>query len=331
MCVLYLLITEYADTTAQVVGVIGAPTSAGAYAPGQERAPAALRQAGLLHQLRGTGITVIDHGDIPGWRWRPDPARPYAQNLEAVVEGARAVEASVRAARSADEFVLVLGGDCTVELGTVAGHLPQDGRIGLIYFDVHPDLNVPSSERDGALDWMGLAHMLGEELAADELTGFGPRRPLLDNDQVVLFAQDRDQTRPWELQVIERRSLQSIPLEEVAAYPEVAAERALALGTDRWEHILVHLDVDTIDFTDAPLSENTGRNVGLPLETAFRALGGLLQDPRVSALTITELNPDHGESDGSTLKRFVDGLVGCVAGAVRITLAGGETVPMRAD
>jgi len=303
---------------ARVVGVIGAPTSAGAYAPGQERAPRALRQAGLLEALRDRGVTVVDHGDIPSWRWRPDRARPCAQNLEAVVAAARAVERGVRAARSADEFVLVLGGDCTVELGTVAGHLPQNGRIGLVYFDVHPDLNVPSSQRDGALDWMGLAHMLGEELAADELSGFGPRRPLLENDQVVLLAQDRDQTRPWEADVIERRALKSVPLEEVAARPEVAAKLALASGGDRWDHILVHFDVDTIDFTDAPLSENTGRNVGVPLKTAFRALGRLLQHPRVSALTVTELNPDHGEADGSTLDRFVDGLAKCVASAVQI-------------
>lgn len=296
-----------------MLGIVGAPSSAGAFAPGQEKAPAALRQAGLVERLRQAGLVVLDHGDIPVSRWRPDPAQPFAQNQRAVIGSARAVAEHVRAALAGDELVLVLGGDCTVGLGTVAGHLPSEERFALIYFDIHPDLNVPDSERDGALDWMGVAHMLGEERAAPELRAFGPREPLLDDDQVVLFAQGREQSRPWEREVIKRRSLRSIPLEDVAENPEGAAATALEQVAGR--PILVHFDVDTIDFTDAPLSENTGRNEGLSLDTAFRALAGLLRSPRLSALTITELNPDHGEADGSTLDRFIDGLVECLVAA----------------
>jgi arginase len=56
------------------------------------------------------------------------------------------------------------------------------------------------------------------------------------------------------------------------------------------------------------MSENTGRNVGVPLQAALDALATLLDDLRATALTITELNPLHGEADGSTLTRFFDGL-----------------------
>ena len=81
--------------------------------------------------------------------------------------------------------------------------------------------------------------------------------------------------------------------------------------------MLVHFDVDVIDFTDAPLSENTGRNEGLTLDQAFQALRVLLASPNFAALTITELNPDHGEEGGATLDRFVAGLVGALATASR--------------
>jgi hypothetical protein len=64
-----------------------------------------------------------------------------------------------------------------------------------------------------------------------------------------------------------------------------------------------------IDFTDAPLSEHTGRNIGLKHDAAFTALAAVLVDPRVASLTITELNPDHGEPDGSTIGKFADALV----------------------
>ena len=70
----------------------------------------------------------------------------------------------------------------------------------------------------------------------------------------------------------------------------------------------MHFDVEIVDFIDAPLSEDTGRNVGVPLQAALDALATLLGDPRATALPVTELNPLHGEADGSTPTRFDDGL-----------------------
>jgi arginase len=64
---------------------------------------------------------------------------------------------------------LVLGGDCTVELGTVAGAFGHGPSIGLVYIDLDTDLNTPESTADGALDWMGVAHLLGIEGSATEL------------------------------------------------------------------------------------------------------------------------------------------------------------------
>jgi arginase len=294
--------------------VIGVPSSAGAYAPGQEKAPRALRDAGLLAGLKAAGITVVDHGDAEVWRWRPDRTRPYAQNLEAVVACAGETAERVRAAVDAGELALVLGGDCTVGIGTVAGHLPGEGRLGVVYLDMHGDLNTPDSVRDGALDWMGVAHMLGDEDATPELRDLGPRTPLLGGDQIVFLGHRRDQSTAHELEAIESRGLITVPMAAVAADPAAAAGEALAALAE-CERLVVHFDVDCIDFTDAPLSENTGRNIGLAQDAAFTALAAVLLDSRVSALTVTELNPDHGADDGSTLAAFVDRLVAALAGA----------------
>jgi len=67
------------------LAIIGAPSSAGAYAPGQEKAPQALRAAGLLECLQRRGIKVGDGGDVPGFRWRADRANPRAMNADKVV------------------------------------------------------------------------------------------------------------------------------------------------------------------------------------------------------------------------------------------------------
>src|SRR5215218_5967937 len=71
------------------VALLGVPTSAGAFAPGQELAPRELRRAGLVERLRDSGVEVNELGDSEVWRWRPDPASPRAQNLSAVCDVVR--------------------------------------------------------------------------------------------------------------------------------------------------------------------------------------------------------------------------------------------------
>ncbi len=61
--------------------------------------------------------------------------------------------------------------------------------------------------------------------------------------------------------------------------------------------------------TPLGLSENAGRNIGLPLPVVMTALAAAVSSPRFAALTLTEVNPRHGEPDGATLARLVDGLV----------------------
>ena len=207
--------------------VLGVPTSAGAFTPGQERAPAALREAGLVAALRERGLEVRDLGDSPVWRWRPDRERPRAQNLEAVVDISRDTARRVEAALDGDGPLLVLGGDCTIELGVLAGHLSGDASFGLVYFDLHPDLNTPETVTEGTFDWMGMGHALGLDGAARELLEFGPRTPLLQDEQVLFLAYGPEQTRPSELDAMVHRGLARIPVDEVARDPGAAAGRAL--------------------------------------------------------------------------------------------------------
>ncbi len=201
------------------IGVIGVPTSAAAFAPGQEQAPAALREAGLLTSLRSAGARRRDHGDRDVWRWHPDRDNRRAQNLGKVVEIVRDTARRVRGALAEGEVTLVLGGDCTVGIGTVAAHVDAGATVGLVYFDTHADLNVPASVREGALDWMGMAHMLGVDGAAPELIGAGVRVPLLSPDDVLLFGWGPEQATPFERESIESRGIRVVPVGDVAADP----------------------------------------------------------------------------------------------------------------
>jgi arginase len=296
--------------------VIGVPTSAGAFAPGQEQAPRALRKAGLVELLQQAEVEVRDHGDREVWRWRPDRRNPRAQNLGTVVEIVKDTARRVSDSIGDGEVTLVLGGDCTVGIGTVAGNVSAGERVGLVYFDTHADLNVPESVPEGALDWMGMAHMLGEEGAVQELVRAGARVPLLDSDHVLLFAWGPQQATAFEHESIDRHRISAISVDEVAADPERAATRAREAMQGRCDRLLVHFDVDVIDFTDVPLSENCGRNQGLAFDDALRALDVLLRSPRFAGLTITELNPDHAERGARSLEHLVTAVGGSLARAL---------------
>ena len=150
------------------VTVIGAATSAGSHHAGQERAPDALRAAGLIEHLIRAGITVTDHGNVVRETFRVDAGHRPARNLAATVRAAQAVADAVEFAARDGSLVLVLGGDCTITLGVLAGLQRVEPDAGLAYFDGDADLGTPEAG-SGILDAMGIAHLLG--LAETELTG----------------------------------------------------------------------------------------------------------------------------------------------------------------
>jgi arginase len=296
------------------LAVFGAPSGAGACGVGQEEAPAALRAAGIIEALRSVGFAVDDLGDSPLVPWRPDRARPQAQNLEAVVDVVRTTATRVAdALREREQKILVLGGDCTVGIGTIAGVRAAMGDIAVAYFDLHSDLNTPASATDGALDWMALGHMLALDGTEPTLAAAAGNVPLLEPDQVMLFAQGRSHATRFERGEIERLGLARVALEDVRSDPEGAARQALELLGSRSDRYAIHLDLDVVDFTDAPLSEHPSRNTGLKLDEMLRALKILASGPGLVAITLTELNPHNAASDDGLLERFVASFAGAIS------------------
>jgi arginase len=235
-------------------------------------------------------------------------------NAEVAAGVAQAVAGRVAEGLAEGAAILVLGGDCTVELGTVAGASVDSADIGLIYIDLDTDLNTPASVEDGALDWMGVAHLLGLDGTVPVLAGLGPRVPLLRPDQVLLFAADK--STAFERGIIEERGIAEVRLAQVLADPAGAARGVAEGWARRFGRLLVHVDV--LDYLDLPIAENTRRNTGLRFPDLVAVLRELVAAPNWLALTICEVNPDHGELDGSTLRTFNEGLADVLSGAVRL-------------
>ena len=183
----------------------------------------------------------------------------------------------------------------------------------MLYVDRGYDINVPDSTTDGALDWMGMAHALALPGCVDGLVdALGPR-PLLEPDQVAWLGVEDSLATGWERDQASRLGLHRTTSDALAADPATSAGEALAFLPAG--PLVVHFDVDVLDFTDAPLAENTdGRNTGPSLDQAATALAVATRDPRFRGMSVGELNPTRSVGDPDALPRFVATIARVMAG-----------------
>src|ERR1700733_9339121 len=295
------------------ISVVGVPSSAASYAAGQDLAPAALRSAGLLGQLTAAGLEVHDDGDLPHQAWSPDRDHPLAQNAGQATMSVQQLADRLGPLLARGDIALVLGGNCTIALGVVAAlQRLGDGAPGLLYLDRHYDLNTPESTTDGALDWMGLAHALALPGCLATLTGASGRPPLPEPGQVAWLGVEPRLATKWEREQAGRLGLHVTTSQALAADP--AATALAALSQLPAGPLALHLDVDVLDFIDAPLAENTDcRNTGPTLDQVTEALTAAARDQRTRALSIGELNPTRSAGDPEALPRFVTSIARILA------------------
>jgi arginase len=305
-----MMVTEKGVTAMGDWVVIGVPSSAGAHHAGQDRAPDALRAAGLLDRLAAAGESVQDTGNLPEAPFAVDHDHPGARNLPAVARVARQVADAVAAAAGTGRRPLVIGGDCTVTLGVIAGLRRRHPDVGLVYVDGDTDVGLPDDGGSGIFDSMGVSHLLGR--GAPELTGLDGAAPLLDGARLAIVGAD-----PRETDDAGRGYLAGagVSLQEAPAFipdPEGAAARAVAGVAAAGGPVAVHFDVDVIDSGDLPLGNFPHYGSGVRLEHVVACLRVLRAHPSFAGLVLTEVNPTY-DADGSQLGRYVDGLVRALA------------------
>lgn len=288
------------------IGLIGVPSSAGAHGVGQERAPQALRRAGLGTSMERSGIEVIDFGDLPLALYQPRSVNRKQQNLLHVVDVGRRVANRVDEVLQQHLTPVIIGGDCTITLGVLAGYLRHVENLGLVYFDGDIDLTTPATTSSGIFDSMGMAHMIGE--GAEALSHIGSRFPLMPEDHIVLFGFDPLEVQQWQWEALEQRQMACFPVTSFNGQPTEVARNALSHLEQRADVILVHFDVDAIDSADFPLADFPHHNEGQSLSEALACLSIFCSSPKCGGLVLTEVNPDH-DVDGSMLSTFIQLLV----------------------
>jgi arginase family enzyme len=278
------------------LAIIDAPIDCSGAGRGEERAPAALRAAGLLERLRARDAGAVE---VRIRDTRPDPDTGVIGAAE-VRQASTAIASRVREVLEAGDRPLVLGGDCTLLLG-VFDVLPPDS--GLWFVDGHADFFDGESSPTGEAADMDLAI----------LTGHGPPG-LLDRDEAVL-----DPTavvllghRPAELHPdIARENARLDPAIHALTAPEVREGGPAQVGTNAAARLAerpawLHLDLDVLDGDVLP-AVSYPQALGLDWDQVVELVRPLATAPNLLGASVADFNPDC-DTDGTHAAQVVDAL-----------------------
>ncbi|MCS6815935.1 MAG: arginase [Blastocatellia bacterium] len=274
------------------IKIIGVPMDLGANRRGVDMGPSALRIAGLQPRLIQLGYIVEDLGNLPVNI--PEVLRitdPRMKYLAEVADVNRLLADRVEQVVAEGAIPLVLGGDQSISIGTIAGlasHYHRRGeKIGVLWFDAHADMNTPETTPSGNIHGMPYAVSLG--LGVPELTDLKGFRPKLDPSCCVLIGvRDVD---PLERENIRRSGIAVFTMRELDELGMRAVmERAIEIASRGTVGFHVSLDMDFFDPFYAP-----GVGTPVPGGATYReghlAMELIADSQKLLSLEIVEVNP----------------------------------------
>ena len=283
------------------IALIGAPSSAAAFSLGSERAPAALRAAGIIERLQSAGYEVIDHGDCAPRLFADDEEHRRARNLGEIVAGLNDLKLRAELAVKSGALTLVLGGDCAQVIGLLAAARRYHHHLSLLWFDRDADLNTPASTPSGRIDGMVVAHILGR--GAPELVRFWGEPPLVREPDITLFGLER--LDPPEQEYLAKSPMRHYRAGDIQLKGGArAAQEALSHMHAEAHDFVLHLDIDAIAQEDFS-AVNVPGSGGLRFEDVRAALTEFAKHKNLLGLDLAQFNPEK-DPDGSAAKKLVD-------------------------
>ena len=273
------------------VGIVGVPLAYGASMAGVELGPAALRVARLKRRIAQLGYAVRDLGDLPVEQSQITPeAGDKLKHIAEINVACTALAKSVESILAAGELPLVLGGDHSIAIGSLAGfsaHCRAKGLDpGLIWFDAHADMNTPETTPSGNIHGMPLAATFG--FGAPELVNLAGFAPKIDPKFCVhVGARDID---AQERELINRLQVRFITMREIDERGMNACmDEAINIASQARGGYAVTFDVDALDPGDAPGSGTLVRG-GLTYREAHLAMEKIADAGGMRSLEVVEIN-----------------------------------------
>ncbi len=273
------------------VEIVGVPMDLGGNRRGVDMGPSAIRYAGLVAKIESLGVAVRDHGNLHvadrsagHVSDAPRDRRSRAHHVEEIVRVCQELAQRVEAIERAGAMPLVLGGDHSIAMGTLAGIARAGRRPGVIWVDAHGDLNTPDTTPSGNVHGMPFAVAVG--LAGDPFPA-DLRGPVDAKACALVAARELD---AGEKENIARAGITVLTMADIDRLGmAVAMERAIAVGS-RGDGIHLSMDMDALDPLEAP-GVGTPVRGGLTYREAQLAMEMLAATGRLRSLEIAEVNP----------------------------------------
>jgi arginase len=289
------------------VSILGVPLDLGQSRRGVDMGPSAIRYAGLEERLTALGIEVDDRGNIAAELPEIAPVRDEkVRYLPAILASCNILADEVATAVADGSVPLVLGGDHSIAMGTLAGLHRSRGVGGVLWIDAHGDLNRPETSPSGNVHGMPLAAAIG---AAEFPFGGLQSAPWLAPTRVAIVgARSLD---PGEKRLIKEQGISVFTMSDIdrRGIGKVMTEALEVVSGDGY----VHLSFD-MDACDPEIAPGVGTPVrgGLSYREAHLAMELVAESGMVDSVEIVELNPilDHADETARLAVELVASALG---------------------
>lgn len=255
---------------------------------GVDMGPSAIRYAGVVERLERLNYDIDDFGDIEiGRREKAQPTDTNLKNLKEVTEASEKLANAVSNVVESNRFPLVLGGDHSIAIGTLAGISKYYKNLGVIWYDAHGDLNTAETSPSGNIHGMPLAASLG--LGHKDLTQIGGYGPKVKPENIVIIgARSLDD---GEKALIKEKGIKVYTMHEIDRLGMTQVmEDAIAYISKNTDGVHLSLDLDGLDPTDAP---GVGTPVlgGITYRESHLAMEMLAEANIITSAEFVEVNP----------------------------------------
>ncbi len=275
------------------IRLIGFPMDLGADRRGVDMGPSALRIADIDKHIEELGYKVIDDGDIAvKMQETQEIEDPQLKYLPEIVTSCSKLATSVKSIVDEGDFPLILGGDHSMSIGSIAGiaaHCKeQNKRLGVLWIDAHADMNTPETTPSGNIHGMPLATCLG--IGDESLTNIFDFTPKIPSDRIVLIG--LRSVDPGEKTLIKEKGIKAYSMLEIdrQSIAKVIEETIIYFKAKKIDHLHISFDLDSVDPSIA-----TGVGTPVPGGLSYREVHYIMETIAeqmvVSSFEIAEVNP----------------------------------------
>ena len=271
------------------ISIIGVPLDFGQSRRGVDMGPSAIRYAGAVDRLEAIGHRVIDEGDIQvGVAKRKEHSDSTLKNLDEVIQSNTALAVKVAEVVEAGRFPLVLGGDHSIAIGTLAGLSDKYSNLGVIWYDAHADLNTAETSPSGNIHGMPLAASIG--LGHEDLVNlYSKKKKIKPENVIIIGARSVD---PGERELIKEQGIKVYTMHEIDrdGMTAVMKDAIAYLRSRNVDGVHLSLDLDGLDPLYTP-GVGTPVPGGISYRESHLAMEMLEDSGLITSAEFVEVNP----------------------------------------